>query len=247
MQQLGVSAALIAFSAGAFASTTVGAVQNVKADDAEVSTSLDVVGAVEADSADVEVKTVTKEVSLPFDTVEEDDDSIDKGDEKVTTEGEDGTKLVSYEVTYVDGEEVSREKTVSVIVSEPVDEVVSIGTAEEETVDTSVPNSSAASNPTGNRAIGKQLAESTYGWTGDQWQCLEALWTRESGWNHKASNGSSGAYGIPQALPGSKMAAFGSDWQTNPATQIKWGLSYVKGRYGTPCNAWSSFKSKGWY
>ncbi|WP_159451349.1 G5 domain-containing protein [Demequina sp. NBRC 110054] len=245
MQQLGVSAALIAFSAGAFASTTVGAVQNVRAEDSEVSTSLDVVGAVEAGGADVEVVTETKEVSLPFETVEEDDDSIDKGTEEVTTEGEEGTKLVSYEVTYVDGEEVSREKTVSVIVAEPVDEVVSVGTYEEPTI--SVPNSVAAANPTGNRAIGKELAESTYGWTGDQWQCLEALWTRESGWNQNAHNSSSGAHGIPQALPGSKMAAYGSDWATNPATQIKWGLSYVKGRYGTPCNAWNSFLSKGWY
>jgi hypothetical protein len=74
-----------------------------------------------------------------------------------------------------------------------------------------------------------------------------ALWNRESGWNVYASNAGSGAYGIPQALPGSKMGSVGADWATNPATQITWGLNYVQGRYGTPCGAWASFQSKGWY
>lgn len=81
----------------------------------------------------------------------------------------------------------------------------------------------------------------------DQMPCLDKLWTKESGWNHRASNPSTGAYGIPQALPGSKMATAGDDWQTNPATQIKWGLGYIKDRYGTPCNAWSHSQSTGWY
>lgn len=81
----------------------------------------------------------------------------------------------------------------------------------------------------------------------DQYGCLVALWNRESGWNVYAANKSSGAYGIPQALPGSKMATAGADWQTNPRTQIMWGLSYIAGRYGTPCGAWTSFQSKGWY
>ena len=81
----------------------------------------------------------------------------------------------------------------------------------------------------------------------DQFPCLDKLFTRESGWNYKASNDSSGAYGIPQALPGSKMASAGDDWETNPATQIKWGLSYIEGRYNTPCNAWSHSEDTGWY
>ena len=72
-----------------------------------------------------------------------------------------------------------------------------------------------------------------------QFGCLDSLWTKESGWSSTPSNASSGAYGIPQALPGSKMAAAGSDWQTNPATQIKWGLQLHQGRYGSPCAAWS--------
>ncbi|MBB2913425.1 hypothetical protein FHS43_004729 [Streptosporangium becharense] len=100
-------------------------------------------------------------------------------------------------------------------------------------------------NPTGNKAIGKQMLEAR-GW-GDQWGCLEKLWTKESGWNERAMNTSSGAYGIPQSLPGHKMASAGGDWQTNPATQIEWGLTYIKGRYGTPCGAWAHSQAKGWY
>ena len=70
---------------------------------------------------------------------------------------------------------------------------------------------------------------------------------KESGWNTSASNGSSGAYGIPQSLPGSKMASAGSDWQTNPATQIKWGLGYIQERYGSPCAAWGHSQATNWY
>ncbi|GAB3945861.1 hypothetical protein GCM10027614_38330 [Micromonospora vulcania] len=77
--------------------------------------------------------------------------------------------------------------------------------------------------------------------------CLEKLWTKESGWNHKARNSGSGAYGIPQAYPGSKMGKIASDWENNPATQIKWGLGYIKGKYKTPCGAWSHFQSAGSY
>ena len=86
-----------------------------------------------------------------------------------------------------------------------------------------------------------------YGWGDDQFGCLVALWNRESGWNYQAYNSSSGAFGIPQALPGSKMASAGADWQTNPATQIAWGLGYISGRYGSPCGAWSHSESVGWY
>jgi hypothetical protein len=84
------------------------------------------------------------------------------------------------------------------------------------------------------------------GWGEDQYSCLVALWNRESHWNVYAYN-PSGAYGIPQALPGSKMASAGADWQTNPATQITWGLGYITARYGTPCGAWSASQAKGWY
>ncbi|UWZ59357.1 lytic transglycosylase domain-containing protein [Dactylosporangium aurantiacum] len=77
--------------------------------------------------------------------------------------------------------------------------------------------------------------------------CLEKLWDKESHWTTTARNRSSGAYGIAQALPGSKMASVASDWSWNPETQIKWGLGYIKGRYKTPCAAWSHSQSTGWY
>jgi hypothetical protein len=79
-----------------------------------------------------------------------------------------------------------------------------------------------------------------------QFGCLDNIYTRESGWRYNAEN-ASGAYGIPQALPGSKMASAGADWQTNPATQIKWGLGYIKSMYGTPCGAWSFWQAHGYY
>lgn len=98
----------------------------------------------------------------------------------------------------------------------------------------------------GNRQIGCAMMIDA-GFPIAEFPCLEKLWTKESGWNHKARNSSSGAYGIAQAYPGSKMASAGSDWQTNPATQIKWGLGYVKGRYKTPCGAWTYFQNNGSY
>ncbi|MCU1438069.1 MAG: hypothetical protein JWP66_1156 [Naasia sp.] len=85
------------------------------------------------------------------------------------------------------------------------------------------------------------------GWGSDQFDCLVALWKKESGWRVNAYNASSGAYGIPQSLPGNKMASAGADWETNPATQISWGLGYITGRYGSPCGAWASSQSRGWY
>ncbi|HHU39372.1 MAG TPA: lytic transglycosylase domain-containing protein, partial [Propionibacterium sp.] len=101
--------------------------------------------------------------------------------------------------------------------------------------------------PAQNRELGRQLAQQLYGWGGDQFACYDNIIMRESRWIHTAKNPSSSAYGIPQALPGSKMATAGSDWRTNPATQIRWGLKYVKDRYGSPCKAWSFWQSRHWY
>jgi hypothetical protein len=103
------------------------------------------------------------------------------------------------------------------------------------------------SNVEANKAFAKSYMESKYSWDKDQHSCLVNLWNRESGWRHTADNPTSSAYGIPQALPGKKMASAGADWRTNPETQIKWGLKYIKHRYETPCGAWSAFKKKGWY
>jgi hypothetical protein len=88
-----------------------------------------------------------------------------------------------------------------------------------------------------------------YGFDESQWSCLDNLWIGESGWRYTAENASSGAYGIPQSLPASKMASVGADYRTNPVTQIKWGLQYIKSSYGTPCGAWGAWQSRSphWY
>lgn len=86
----------------------------------------------------------------------------------------------------------------------------------------------------------------TFGFAHSQYGCLYDMWMRESGWRVTAAN-ASGAYGIPQALPGYKMGSAGPNWQTNATTQIKWGLGYIKGRYGTPCGAWAFWQANGWY
>jgi murein DD-endopeptidase MepM/ murein hydrolase activator NlpD len=96
------------------------------------------------------------------------------------------------------------------------------------------------------RAVGR-LMVADRGWGEQQFDCLDRLWAKESGWRWDADNPSSDAYGIPQSLPGSKMSSAGSDWATNPATQIQWGLGYIAARYGTPCSAWGHSQSSNWY
>ena len=103
-----------------------------------------------------------------------------------------------------------------------------------------------APDPGSAQAIAYQMVLAR-GWGDDQFACLVSLWNKESGWRVNAYNASSGAYGIPQALPGSKMGSAGADWETNAATQITWGLGYISGRYGTPCGAWDHSVRTGWY
>ncbi|MBM0126639.1 transglycosylase SLT domain-containing protein [Pimelobacter simplex] len=101
-------------------------------------------------------------------------------------------------------------------------------------------------DPASNRGLGyREMIE--FGFPADQWPYLDALWQRESGWNHLAENRSSGAYGIPQSLPATKMAVVGSDWRTNPQTQIRWGLAYIAARYGNAQKAWEHSQRTGWY
>lgn len=91
----------------------------------------------------------------------------------------------------------------------------------------------------------KSMAQKIVG--GSNFQCFSEIVERESGWNYRASNASSGAYGLMQALPGTKMASAGADWRTNPATQIKWGLNYMNDRYGSACGAWDFWQANNWY
>ena len=97
------------------------------------------------------------------------------------------------------------------------------------------------------RDIAKKMMLEEYQWGQDEFTCVDKIWTQESNWQWNAENPTSGAYGIPQSLPASKLATAGDDWKTNPATQIKWGLKYIKDRYGTPCSAWGFKSGHGWY
>jgi hypothetical protein len=96
-------------------------------------------------------------------------------------------------------------------------------------------------------AAGAQSTARTMIGDAAQFQCFSNIVQHESGWNHTATNASSGAYGLVQALPGSKMASAGADWKTNPTTQIKWGMDYMNSRYGSPCGAWSFWQANHWY
>jgi hypothetical protein len=104
-----------------------------------------------------------------------------------------------------------------------------------------------ARTPDGAREVAKVLMEEKYGWGEKQYACLDDLWIKESNWNYRASNKRTGAHGIPQALPATKMDSAGTDWRTNPVTQISWGLRYIEVRYETPCKAWAKFKRSNWY
>ncbi|MGM7669094.1 phospholipase [Microbacterium sp. A93] len=105
----------------------------------------------------------------------------------------------------------------------------------------------AANTPEGARNVARQIAADQYGWGDDQFSCLNSLWNKESGWDYQAYNSGGGATGIPQSLPGNKMASFGDDWATNGTTQIRWGLDYIQRAYGAPCSAWGHSQSVNWY
>ncbi len=180
-------------------------------------------------------QTVTVEEEVDFEIEKVQDANREAGYREVKTPGVKGKRNATYEIEMKNGQEASRTEIASVTIEEPKKQVEIIGAK--------LPT---PTNPTEAQAIGKEMMLAA-GFGEDQWGCLYNLWMRESGWRTTAGNVSSGAYGIPQSLPASKMAAFGDDYLTNPRTQIAWGLSYIKGRYGTPCGGWSSFQAKGWY
>ena len=104
-----------------------------------------------------------------------------------------------------------------------------------------------ARTPFGAKKVAQAIVVNEFGFSNAQYSCLNSLWTKESHWNYKAHNYRSGAHGIAQALPAEKMSVVGTDWRTNPVTQIRWGLRYITIRYDTPCKAWSHFKAKHYY
>lgn len=208
--------------------------------DDQLSVDLDtpVTGGLEVDVTRAESVNGVETRTLKFEEREIEDPGLARGTRVVQNEGRVGTREIIYTATVVDGEEIGREVLASVVVAAPQDRVVRVGTMVVPDVPGVKPGSA--------KAIAKEML-SGRGWGDDQFKCLVALWDRESGWRVDAHNRSSGAYGIPQALPGSKMASAGADWRTNPKTQITWGLGYISGRYGDPCGAWSHFLRKNWY
>ena len=105
----------------------------------------------------------------------------------------------------------------------------------------------AARKPLGAKRVTKAMMDAEYGWGEEQYTCLNRLWTKESHWNYQARNPRSGAHGIAQALPATKMEKVGTDWRTNPVTQIQWGLLYISERYDSPCAAWNKWRRSHYY
>ena len=187
-------------------------------------------------------KVVTEEVEIPFETITKD---VSNGSyatqNRVVQTGENGLKRVTYRIRYQSGAEIEKTEISSEIVKEPVDKIVEVRTKQV---------TSRGGIVKGSVAEYQAYAEKRcfdYGWSDADFQALVKLWNKESGWNPAAHNSRSGAYGIPQALPASKMATAGTDYLTNYKTQIEWGLSYIKSRYGTPSAAWNQSCSRGWY
>jgi uncharacterized protein YabE (DUF348 family) len=193
-------------------------------------------------------KLLTRTEALPFPTKHQSDSKLMKGTTKVVTPGKDGKVKVTYSVVYVDGKAIGKTKLNSVTLAKPSARIESVGTKTVTAADSgsaNVPNAPTPSPDTA-KGIARQLLKDR-GWGDDQYDCLVTLWNHESGWRVHAAN-PSGAYGIPQALPGSKMSTAGPNWQDSAETQIKWGLSYIAARYNTPCGAWSTWQAHGgWY
>lgn len=193
-------------------------------------------------------KTVTTEIEIPYAVSETPDPSIAKGTVIVKQPGSSGTAVVTYDVKILNGVEVSRTEVSRSVNREPIPEVVIAGSGDPKAITAAVKQAESSIDTI---AESKKYAElyikTTYAWGEDQFACLDRLWERESNWRHTAKNKSSSAYGIPQALPGIRMAEIADDWQTNPATQIKWGAQYISKRYGTPCAALDKSLTRGWY
>lgn len=188
----------------------------------------------------VEKATVTKTSALPFSVKKTADPTIETGQSRLVTVGKNGAARTTYAVVYVDGKPVGQTPTETVVVAAPTTQVMKVGTGPHPAAPVVVTAGSA-------QAIGREMAAAR-GWGDDQFSCLITLWDHESGWRVTAENSGSGAYGIPQSLPGDKMASAGPNWRTDAATQIQWGLDYIADRYHDPCNAWAMWQAHGsWY
>jgi len=198
-----------------------------------------------ADYASITEKITTVQEEIPFETVTKDVSSASgTKQEKVVQQGQNGIKEVTYKIKYQGETEIEKKEIASNIIKEPVNKIIEVRTQQVTSRGTG------AIRATGTKAEYQAYAKTKcqeYGWSDYDFDCLVSLWNRESGWNPLAHNASSGAHGIAQALPASKMKSYGSDYMTNYKTQINWGLNYIKSRYGTPAKAWGHSQAKGWY
>lgn len=199
--------------------------------------------------APITEKIVVEQVAIPFETITK--EATGTGDEqrnKVIQQGKEGLKEITYKIKYQKEVEIERTVLSEVVIKEPVNKIVQIQkitSRSASSVEREVP-AAVSGTVADYQAYARQRCYD-YGWTDYDFNCLVKLWNRESGWRVNASNRYSGAYGIPQALPASKMASAGPEYRTNYMTQINWGLGYIKGRYGSPSSAWNHSQSKGWY
>ncbi len=193
--------------------------------------------------APITEKIVVEQVVIPFETITKNTASGSNTTNSVLQQGQDGLKEITYKIKYQNEVEIQKETISEIVVKEPVDKIVEVQ------VVTSRAGYSGAT--TYSAQVYQQYAQeymlATYGWGDDQFEALIWLWNKESNWNPNAHNSSSGAHGIAQALPASKMASAGADYYTNGETQIRWGLSYIASRYGSPINAWNHSVAKNWY
>lgn len=185
----------------------------------------------------INTKTQTKKEVLKYETIKEFDYSLEDGKEEIVKDGANGEQKVTYLIGTIGNTVVSKVVLGSEIIHQATSKVVHVGT---------MPEGIDPANITQVQSSARKML-SEYGWQDNQFSCLVLLWDKESGWNAHANNPFSGAYGIPQALPGSKMSSAGADWMHNPITQIRWGLNYISGRYGSPCNAYGHSEGFGWY
>lgn len=194
-------------------------------------------------------KIVKETVEIPFETItkEVSGTASEEKVNKVIQEGKNGIKEITYKIKYENDVEIERTQISEVVIQEPVNKVVQV-TAKVSS------RAAAANRIQGSASASAAEAQSyarqrcsAYGWSDEDYYNLVVLWQKESGWNMNAHNKYSGAHGIPQALPASKMATAGSDYLTNYQTQINWGLNYIKGRYGTPTAALYHSHATGWY
>jgi hypothetical protein len=198
------------------------------------------IGAITTNVTEIESIEPEKDITLNAD--------IAKGTEFIMNPGKAGKANVTYLITTIDGQVIKKTEISREVIAEPKNASVIQGTGDPNNIAVALETASqGVGNPAGNKDYAEIFIQQEYGWGDKEFKCLSTLWKRESNWRHQARNRSSGAYGIAQALPGSKMSSVGSDWRTNPVTQIKWGAQYIEKRYDTPCKALDHSYSRGWY